>query len=423
MKRPHFALALCALAVSSALAQTQQKVHPPIAQFWMDAATNNMSMPGMEDMDDMPMLGNMMGNAFGNARNGMSMPGKFLDSALFTRNKPGGTEGQHGIPSVMSLGNSLTLLPVQVEKSSGGGRAEEGELEKPKGRMLFYWGCSETVRAGQPRVIDFAKASFEDYSKFMVGRHAPDRGAKAIPGRSVWPNKLHNQRVPKDASLLGDHSLAGDGVPAPWQFAVGGYNDFMSKLRMNAAGDLQASVPVTWEGIDTATGYFMSAMSAREDQDGTPEMILWSSSNEPDPGWGLMAYLTPTRVNQLIKEKVVLPPDARKCAVPQGIFGKTEGAMVRMIAYGPELNLAHPPRPTDPKVDWKPDWAVRLRLKSTSMAMLGQDATATSPTRGGNKASNKSDSSPPQAPSAPSASDIVKEIVNPVNVLKGLFGR
>ena len=123
-----------------------------------------------------------------------------------------------------------------------------------------------------------------------------------------------------------------------------------------------------------------------------------------------------------LSRRLVLPADARKCAVPQGIFGKTEGAMVRMIAYGPELNLAYPPRPTDPKVDWKPDWAVRLRLKSTSMAMLGQDAAA-SPARGGNKASSKADSSAPQSPSVPSASDVVKEIVNPVNVLKGLFGR
>ena len=29
--------------------------------------------------------------------------------------------------------------------------------EKPKGRMLIYWGCGEHVGAGQPTVIDFSK--------------------------------------------------------------------------------------------------------------------------------------------------------------------------------------------------------------------------------------------------------------------------
>jgi hypothetical protein len=45
--------------------------------------------------------------------------------------------------------------------------------------------------------------------------------------------------------------------------------------------------------------------------------------------------------------------------------------MLRMIAYGTELNLAHPPRPTDPKLAWKPDWGLKVRVKSVAMSMLG----------------------------------------------------
>ncbi len=391
------------------LGLAQQKVSPPVAQFWMDAATHSMSMPGMEELEDTPALGGMMGNMFGNSRHGMSMPGMYLDSALHTRKKPAGTEGQHGIPEAMRMGPQLNLLPVVAEKGKPGTSEEAADLEKPKGRMLFYWGCSEAVRPGQPRVIDFSKATPADYAKFMAGRHAPDRGAKAVPGRAVWPNRDNTQRVPKEASLAGNHSVAGEGVPAPWQFSVGGQHNFMARLRMAAAGSLAESVPVTWEGIETATGYFLTAMSGRETKDGHPEMVLWSSSNDPDPGWGLMDYLTPGRVDQLVKEKVLLSREARKCDVPKGIFAGTEGAMVRMIAYGPELNLAHPPRPADPKAEWRPDWSVRLRLKSTSMAMLGGDPDKERSSRG--------------AASAPEPADALKEIVNPVNLLKGLFGR
>jgi hypothetical protein len=86
-----------------------------------------------------------------------------------------------------------------------------------------------------------------------------------------------------------------------------------------------------------------------------------------------MDYLAPAKVKQLIGEKVVLMPNVERCAMPAGIFGDAEGAMVRMIAYGPELNLAHPPRPANAKAPWEPEWAVRVRVKSTGMTMLGMD--------------------------------------------------
>jgi len=44
--------------------------------------------------------------------------------------------------------------------------------------------------------------------------------------------------------------------------------------------------------------------------------------------------------------------DDTRCDVPKGIFGEDSGGMLRMIAYGSELNMAYPPRPTDPKIAW-----------------------------------------------------------------------
>ena len=45
--------------------------------------------------------------------------------------------------------------------------------------------------------------------------------------------------------------------------------------------------------------------------------------------------------------------------------------MLRMIAYGTELNLAHPPRPTNPKLAWEPEWSLKVRVKSVATGMLG----------------------------------------------------
>jgi hypothetical protein len=404
MKQHSLAALAAALALPAAVVQAQTK--PPIAQFWMDVATINLSIPGMGDMESSPM-GLFGGAMFGTAKMGVGEPGKWLDTALHTRNKPAGTEGTHAIPPVLNMGASLPLLPVQRKPAERGEPGETDGPEKPKGKLLFYWGCSEKVRPGQPRVIDFSKANPLEWGRFMAGRFAPDRGAKAIPGRSVWPNERDRQRVPKDGSLAGSHDVSGEGVPPGLRFAVNEANDFMPRVQMSANGDPKASVMASWQGIPAATGYFLTAMGAR----GEEEMIIWSSSDQPDPGWGLMDYLTPAKVKQLIGEKVVLPPSTEQCAIPEGIFGSVEGAMVRMIAYGPELNLAHPPRPADPKARWEPDWAVRVRIKSTGMTMLGMEE------KGGRQRGAREEQ-PAQQGGVPGLGD-----VNPINVIKGIFGR
>ena len=205
------------LAIATACASAQSKgftARSPIATYWMDVATVNLSIPGAEDMADMPILGNMMGNFFGGSKLGV-MPGKWLDLALLARQKPGGTEATHAIPSGQKMGAELPLLPVA--KPQPGGTApdsrEDVEQRKPKGRLLLYWGCSETVRAGQPRILDMATAGPTDFAKFFVGRYAPERGATSQPGRAIWPNERDRQRVPKDSTLVGEHAVSGEGVP------------------------------------------------------------------------------------------------------------------------------------------------------------------------------------------------------------------
>lgn len=408
-------VARVAMAVALALPclSAQAQVKPPIAQFWMDVATVNMSVPGMGDMEEAGMggLGGLLGGFFGATKLGFGMPGKWLDTALHTRNKPAGTDGTHAIPPGMAMGASLPLIPV--ERSPGPRKDREpDEWEKPKGKLLFYWGCGDKVRAGQPRVVDFSKAGPEEWGRFMTGRFAPDRGAKAVPGRSVWPNERDQQRVPKQASLLGDHAVGGEGVPANFRFGVREGYDFMPRINMSASGEAKDPVTVAWQAVAAAQGYFLSAMGARGDE----EMIIWSSSEQPDPGWGLMDYLMPAKVKQLIGEKVVLAPNVERCAIPAGIFAGAEGAMVRMIAYGPELNIAHPPRPTNAKASWEPEWVVRVRVKSTGMTMLGMDEQEGR--RRGQGGSAREEQAPAQQEGGSGLGGL-----NPLNVIKGIFGR
>lgn len=394
-----FALALCLALAAPALAQSKgAPPKTPIANYWMDVATVHLGMPGVEEMADMPILGGMMGNWFGGSKLGV-MPGKWLDLALYTRQKPAGTEGAHAIPPGQKMGPSLPLEPVP--KPQPGGTAsdttpESVEQQKPKGRLLLYWGCGEAVRPGQPRILDMATAGPMDFAKFFVGRYAPERGATSQPGRAIWPNERDRQRVPKDASLQGDHAVSGDGVPPSLRFAIGERQDFMERLNLAAPGDPKGVVTASWNAVPHARAYFLSAIGG-----GGDDMVLWSSSEVPEAGLGLVDYLANAQVDQWVKEKVLLPATTQQCAVPAGIFGAAGGAMLRGIAYGNELNLVHPPRPADARLlaAWNPEWSLRVRVKSTAMTMLGQEAQ-------------------------PARQQKKEEPINPLDILKkGIFGR
>lgn len=351
--------------------QIEQVVKPPVAQLWMDVATfGGMGMPagGMMGM----LSGGLMkgDNRFGNTQ-GMST-GRWLDVAFRTQLVPEGTSATQAIPPGMQLESPLAIEPWRPKKTKpGGGDAEEPVPEPPKLRIKFYWGCGEKVRDGQPRVLDFQSTPIAQWGEFFQGRAVKDRGAQAKPGHSLWPNEKDRRLVPEGASLLGAHEVTGKGVPPALRFQIDALHDFMPAIRLQQSGDPQGVVQLAWPTVTNARAYFINAMSGAEGGDGAAELVFWSSAEVPDFGMGLMDYASPANVAKWLKEKVLLPPEATKCAVPNGIFAKTEGAMLRMIAYGPELNLADPPRPEDKAIPWEPQWAVRVRTKSQAMTMLG----------------------------------------------------
>ncbi len=152
------------------------------------------------------------------------------------------------------------------------------------------------------------------------------------------------------------------------RFAIADKQDFMAPMEVTATGPIGGPIPLSWATIPTAQGYFLQAMGSRQNGN---EMIVWTSSELQDTGWGLMTYLPNDFLRRMINEKVVLPPSVTSCTIPKGVFDGVEGAMVNGIAYGEELNLVHPPRPADPKVAWEQLWTVKVRVKSAGMTPLG----------------------------------------------------
>ncbi len=424
--------AWAALAASAGAQQPAQVVKPPVAQAWIDVATfSGMGVPmgmsggGMPGAGGNPMaaLGGMFGgggagqNRFGQTQT-MS-PGRWVDVTLYTRNNPQLAEAQQSVPPGFMSPALKLQAPEEVRSTTpppepGEERTVEPERERPQGKMMLYWGCGDTVRAGQPQVIDFATAAPADMARLFQSRSATQRGTHSAPGRPVWPSPADARMVPAQASLVGEHAFSGQGVPEGFRFAWPSAQDLMPSiaLKQQAAG---GATQLEWQAIPTARGYFIAAMGSL----GRNEMVVWTSSELPDFGQGLFDYQTNSAVDRWVGEKVLLAPQTTRCTVPKGVFSG-EGAMLRMIAYGSEANLAYPPRPTDPKIAWEPVWAAKIRVKSMTMAMLGRDLPEMPAAAG----AQPSAASPAAPASAAESSGPKLPTVNDVKgLLKGVLGR
>ena len=447
--------AVLMLAASAVQAQnTQQIVRPPKVNLWMDVSTGGMA--GMPEMD-MPGMGGLMAGMsgmggmgrgrpgarntgreyYGSARGFHMMPPRILDIALWNGLKPG-VEAAQRIPAGLRLGDKLPLLPVipdKVVERKEGPKGQDGpaDYEAPKGRILFYWGCSTTVRAGQPRILDLSKMSADSAAAFgsaFSGRFAPDRGAKVTAGYDVFPNERDQRSIPRDASLVGEHQIVGDAVPESFRFNLGPAHDVMPAIELQSQGTLNDSVSLSWIPVTNAKAYFLHAMGAQGD-----DMIFWSSSDVPDSGFGLFDFLSNATIDKWTKEKVLLSSSVTQCSVPKGIMagggsgskrgGDDAGGMLRMIAYGGEHGFVHPPRPADPKVPWDQEWSVRLRVKSQTMAMLGEEIEPQENARSSDRSRKGQQPSRNEAPPDGADESPMKglSMPNPANVLKGLFGR
>ena len=416
-------LALAGLCAGGFAQQPPQVVKPPVAQAWIDVATFGglgmpAGMPGAGGASPMGSLGGLFGGGGGAAaqnRFGQTQtlsPGRWVDVTLYTRNNPQLAEAQQAVPA----GFLVPALKLQSPKETRGAAPEPGDertvepdYERPKGKMLLYWGCGDTVRAGQPVVVDFATATPADLARFFQSRRATQRGTHSAAGRPVWPSLADARMVPAQASLVGEHGFSGQGVPEGFRFQLPAAQDLMPAIALKQK-DAAGATLLEWQAVPAARAYFIAATGAR----GNNEMVIWTSSEQPDVGFGLLDYQTNGAVDRWLKEQVLLAPQTTRCAVPKGVFGG-EGTMLRMIAYGDELNLAYPPRPTDHRIAWEPVWAAKIRVKSVTMAMLGLDMSGmTGSEQGGERAPQSNQppaAEPDKAPKLPGVTDLLKGIL------------
>jgi hypothetical protein len=379
-------------------AAASEKAKTPVTQYWVNVATQNMSIPGMPQEGMSGLQGMIVGKMAG-----MGPKRSLLLQLNSPKTPPAGPEATHDIPPGLNMGKTLPLLIPERAKPARSGEEPERKMEKPKVRMLFYWGCGETVRQGQPKVLDTEKMSMPEFGKAMSGRTGSGQtppSQRAGWAYAEWPNQKDRQDVPKGSSLSGDHFIHGNYTP-DIKFAVGERHDFMAPVEFTSVtGGLTDSITFQWKKIPTAIGYFAMVSGQIEK---TGETVIWSSSDAPDPGYGLMSYLPPADVNRFIRDKVVMGPDVTSCSVPRGIFKDANGAALQFIGYGDEMNIAYPPKPRDSTKPHEYIWAVKLRNKSTGMLPIGM---------GEGKAERGKQEAQPAEPKRGESPDPVQDTIN-----------
>lgn len=429
---------LVAASPAAAQSPSQQVVRGPVATYWLTADTvAGMAAMGAGGGGLSGLMGMMSGR--GNA------PQRTLDLRLgSSQAASGGPRAEHVIPAGMAMGRALPLVTPETVRDAPAEPASSQErplpegVEQPKGRMLIFWGCGETVGAGQPVIIDFSRIGPGQPMPALVSRtinlpRGPAFGANRSFG--AWPNERDRQAIPPQASLRGEHLVQGNYSP-DIRFNVDRH-DFMPPVALTqGARTAGGAQPLAWGAVGGATGYFASAFGAGGG-DGGNDIVMWTSSAVQETGGMLSGHVPPAEVARLVRERVVMPPDRTECTVPAAVMKAMPMGMLSFTAYGDELNLSHPPRPQDPKVPWDIQWTVKLRLKSSTSAMLGQglggapgdaaaptgtdraDAPAPAPAE-----SSAGASAPPPPRGTPSPTDAVGQGVEQgVRMLRGILGR
>ncbi|HEX8622681.1 MAG TPA: hypothetical protein VF718_11990 [Allosphingosinicella sp.] len=360
---------LAALAVG-ATALAQARGGGP-AVYWMsaDTASGMAAMAAGTGQSGRPSAGAVMGQMFGGGRGGGASYVHNLTLQLGSpRRAAGPPSAEHVPPPGLQAGQVLPLLTPAAAPSATGPVQPWGQMQKPRGRMLIYWGCGETARPGQPAVIDFASMAAGKippaFANMALKPMTPPSAATSAT-YGEWPNERSQTRVPAGGSLIGEHVIRGNYSPEI-RFALGAGQDFLAPvvLTSNSAGP-SGSIPLVWRPVPGARAWFGAVMGAAQNGD----FIIWTSS-ETQAAMMAFDYIAEADIARLVQSRVLMPATADRCTVPAEVGRAAPQSMLSLVAFGGESNFSQPRPATAPRA-WRPEWTVKLRTKSTHMGLLG----------------------------------------------------
>lgn len=350
----------------------------PIARYDMRAGT----ISGMGAMG----AGGMMGMMFGGRGGNNVQHELLLRLGSSTAPAKGGPKADHFVPPEAKLGKSVALTTPREDKET------IDELpQKPKGRILIFWGCGATAPKGQPVVIDFSKLAAGQvppglWTSTITRDYGPTMANSKTFGR--WPSE-DRKFVKPDSSLIGDHKVVSNYAP---EIGFTLKRDFMAPLKSSTRSQAGGATVLAWNSVPTATGYLAFLFGGKQTPNGEMgDMVMWTSSSSRQFGGGLSDWLSPGQVANLVTQKVVMASTTTSCLIPMEVKqAAPDFRFGTLTAFGPQEDFSYPPKPaTGP---WKLEWTARIRHRSMTswmeaqgMAMGGMGAMQDDEESGGQK--------------------------------------
>jgi hypothetical protein len=328
----------------------------PVARYDMRAGT----VSGMGAMGG--GMGSAMGMMFGGGGSNKAQHELYLRIGSSQTPTKGGPKADHFMPPNAKLGKSVALVTPRQE------REVDYMPERPKGRLLLFWGCGERAGKGQPVVIDFAKVAAGQYppglwNSTVIRDWGPSLTNSRTFGR--WPAE-DNKYVKADSTLPGAHRIASNYAP---EISFTLAKDFMAPLAVRTSSLPSGATRAGWTGIAGATGYMAGLFGGKQGPGGEMgDMVMWTSSSSRQFGEGLTDWISPGQVATLVRNGTMMPPSATSCVIPAEVNRAAADFKVgTLTAFGPEENFSYPPRPA--AGPWNLQWTARVRHRSMTSWM------------------------------------------------------
>ncbi len=270
-------------------------------------------------------------------------------------------------PEGLKQGPKLDLELYRPEGQAGGGKVQgfDPDADPEKFTIKIYWGSSETVKEGQPRIVTWGgltpeqKAAMKDRA-----REAQAQGNSYFYKEGwttgYWPTKKQAGDIDLSASLVGKYTLTTNytgnvdiEAPSDVNFLA---PIMMSSPNLDSKLDLNKSIGFKWPEISNALGLNASIIA----MEGKSTMIMWTSSEVFTEGlMGDMGFLQMAEVRDFVGKTIFMAGDRTSVNVPAGIFANADFAVMNMAGYGPgsALEKAQP--------------LPRIQTKTSLMLMLG----------------------------------------------------
>jgi hypothetical protein len=276
------------------------------------------------------------------------------------------SKAECAVPEGMKLGPKVNLeidLPVPEKPAPEGSKPDDsGKTEKTKFTIKMYWECSETVPAGQPKVMDsdtMMKGLPADSRQFQKMMQSQQRmlARAADESHAYWPGSKAKP-IKDDAATPGLYQLTTNYCGGT-SITFDNPQDFLAPIDVTSPGkggvDLEKAIKIEWKSVPNAEAYVLTAFASKDNV-----MVMWTSSSQPDEGTDYMSKpLSKAEVKSNIDKGLFLPPAKTLCNIPAGIFKDVGNPMLTLTAIG-----------TD-KTQEKDGIRTAVTVRSTAVVMLG----------------------------------------------------